>query len=142
MKQTNHLKIFVSLGVVLAILSGCSKSAAEKVSVEGRWTGYDQARPAEQITLELRAGHFTYWDAQTNQLGAGTYVVKGTGQPPQMDLTFVESMNPKYVGKVGLAIYQLQANELRIAGSEPGNTVRPADIAPSQDVIAFTFKRE
>ena len=39
MKELKQLGWFVLAGVLLAAVSGCTKQAAEKAAVQGRWTG-------------------------------------------------------------------------------------------------------
>ena len=145
MKKTMR---FIEMGLIIllpAVFASCSKPAmekpAEKATVQGRWSGFENGRP-EKITLEFNGDRFAYWDAQTNEIGSGTFVVNDTVQPSQMDLTFQQIPASEYVDKVGLAIYELQGNELKIAGSEPGSLQRPTNIAGGQGVRSFTFKRE
>ncbi len=141
MNTLNLLKSCLFAGLFLAGVAGCSKQAAEKATVQGRWSGFEKGG-TERITLALSGNQFTYWDAKSNEIGSGTFVVNDAVQPRQMDLTFEKIPAPQYVGKVGLAVFELQGDELKIAGSEPGSTQRPASIAGGQGVRVFTFKRE
>lgn len=131
---------------VLAVLilvgaAGCAKESAEKSSVQGRWSGFESGR-TERIILEFKGNQFTYWDANTNEIGSGSFVVNDSVEPNQMDLTFLKIPAPDYVGKTGLAIFELQGNALKIAGADPGSTVRPASVNGGQGVRVFTFRRE
>jgi len=141
MNTPNLFKSCLLAGLLLAGVAGCNKQSAEKATVEGRWAGFEKGS-TEKITVAFTGGRFAYWDARTNELGSGTFVVNDAVQPRQMDLTFEQIPAPGYVGKVGLSIYELQGDELRIAGCEPGSTLRPTNIAGGQDVRVFTFKRE
>lgn len=141
MNALKHLKLCLLAGLFLAGIVGCGKQTAEKPTVQGRWSGFEQGR-REKTILAFNGDQFAYWDAQSNKLGSGTFVVNDTMQPAQMDLTFLECPAPEYVGKVGLAIYELQRDELKIAGSEPGSTQRPTNIAGGEGIRVFTLKRE
>jgi uncharacterized protein (TIGR03067 family) len=141
MKTLNLIKSCLFTGLFLAGLASCSKPAAEKATVEGRWSGFE-AGNTERITVAFSSNQFTYWDAKTNEIGSGTFVINDTVQPRQMDLTFERIIAPEYVGKVGLAIFELQGDELTFAGAEPGSTLRPTNIAGGQGVRVFSFKRE
>jgi len=133
------------ISLLAAGIVGCSKQTPEKTpqkaSLEGRWSGFE-AGDTEKITIAFSGHQFTYWDAKTNELGGGTFVVNDTVQPKQMDLTFERMLAPQYVGKVGLAIFEFQGDQLTIAGAEPGSTVRPTNIAGGQGVRTFTLKHE
>ena len=141
MNALNVVKSCLLAGLFLAGVVGCGKQTAVKPTVQGRWSGFE-AGSTEKITLALGGNQFTYWDARTNEIGGGTFVINDTVQPRQMDLTFERIPAPQYVGKVGLAIFELQGDELKIAGSEPGSTLRPTNMAGGQGVRVFTFKRE
>ena len=96
-----------------------------------------------QLTLQLTNGQFSYGIAsEENELGRGTYQVNGTVQPAEMDLRFESSIASRYVGKAALAIYELNGNELRIAGCEPGNPDRPTNFVADESVRVFSWKRQ
>lgn len=139
MKKFIHSCLVASL--FLAGVAGCGQKAEQKATLEGRWSGYE-SRDNQKITLALTGNRFAYWDAQTNEVGSGTFTVNDSVQPRQMDLTFEQIPAPQYMGKVSLAIYELQGDTLRFAGSEPGSTMRPTNIAGGQGVRTFTFRRE
>lgn len=141
MKTFNLLKSCLFAGLFLAGVAGCGKQATEKATVQGRWSGFE-AGSTEKITLVFRGDQFTYSDAKSKEIGSGTFVVNDTTQPMQMDLTFQRIDAPQSVGKVGLAIFEFQGDELKMAGSEPGSTQRPASIAGGEGIRTFTFKRE
>lgn len=127
--------------LLLAGVLSCSAQKPGKAALTGRWSGYEVGR-SERITIEFTGKRFTYWDAMTNEIGGGTFVVNATIRPMQMDLTFERIPNPEYVGKVGLSIFELRGDELMFAGAEPGSTLRPTNIAGGEGVRVFTFKRE
>lgn len=131
--------------LLVAIMVGCSKpSPAEppvKLTLEGRWSGFE-AGSTQKTIIEFKDNQFTYWDANANELGGGTFVVNDGILPKQMDLTFERIPAPKYVGKVGLAIFEFQGQQLIIAGAEPGTTVRPTGFTGEQGVRTFTLKRD
>jgi uncharacterized protein (TIGR03067 family) len=141
MNTLNLLKSCLFAGLFLTGVAGCGKQVTEKATIQGRWSGFE-AGSTEKITLAFRGDQFTYWDAKSKEIGSGTFVVNDAAQPKQMDLTFQRIPAPEYVGKVGLAVFELQGDELKIAGSEPGSTQRPASIAGGQGVRMFTLKRE
>ena len=131
--------------LLLATIVGCAETTVEKpvakATVQGRWSGYENGR-TEKITLEFTGNRFTYWDAEGKEIGSGTFVENDTVQPMQMDLTFEKIPSQEYVDKVGLAVFELHGNELKIAGSEPGSTLRPSNVAGGEGVRAFVFTRE
>jgi uncharacterized protein (TIGR03067 family) len=146
MNMTTRFNLFGLTTLLLASITGCSDpnaaSPSVKPSLQGRWSGFEEGRPDEKIVLVLETNRFVYWDAQTNEIGRGTFVANETVRPMQMDLTFEQILAPEYAGKVGLAIYELNGDEMKIAGSEPGSTVRPTNLAGGNGVRAFTFRRE
>ncbi len=131
--------------LLLAVVAGCKESTAvkspEKPNVQGRWSGFEDGKPAK-ITIVFTNNQFTYFDAQTNEIGAGTFVMNQSVQPMQMDLTFERIPAPDLVGKVGHAIFALNGDELKIAGYELGSDQRPTNIVVGAGVRAFVFKRE
>jgi len=133
------------VSLLLVAIVGCSKPAtensAEKPTVQGRWFGFESGS-TQTISLTFAGDRFSYSDAQSNEIGSGTFVMNDRVQPNQMDLTFEKIPAPDYVGKVALSIYELQGAELKIAGAEPGSTTRPTTIAGGQGIRTFTFKRE
>ena len=137
-KQINWLvcACLVSLGV-----AGSAKQTAEKATVQGRWHGVEEDS-TQAIALVFEGDHFTYWDAQTNEIGSGTFTVSDSVEPKQMDLTFEQIPAPQYEGKVGLAIFELQDDVMKIAGAEPGATQRPTNMVARDGVRVFTFRRE
>ena len=141
MKELKQLGWFVLAGVLLAAVSGCTKQAAEKAAVQGRWLGF-QSGGSEMLTVEFTNNRFTYWDSRSNEIGGGTFKVNAAVNPMQMDLTFERMASSEYVGKVGLAVFELRGNELKIAGAEPGTTVRPTNIDGGEGIQVFTFNRE
>jgi uncharacterized protein (TIGR03067 family) len=145
MKKT----IFPTTGLLACLLlvlaAGCDKQTTtptEKPTLEGRWSGFESGMPDNRLSLQFEGNQFTYWDAETNEIGGGTFVINDTVQPMEMDLTFERIITPEYEGKVGLAIFELNGDEMRIAGAEPGTTVRPTNIAGGQGVRTFIWKRE
>ena len=140
----NTRNLLTTCGLTILLAAGivsCGKQKAEKASLEGRWSGFE-AGDTEKITIAFSGNQFTYWDAKSNEIGGGTFVVNDTVQPKQMDLTFERMLAPQYVGKVGLAIFEFQGDQLTFAGAEPGSTVRPTNIAGGQGVRTFTLKHE
>ena len=142
MKNRIQWKLGLLAGVLLATLVGCGKTEQKRPTLEGRWSGFDANVPSVKLTAMFNAGRFTYWDAQTNELGNGTYLVNDTVQPAQMDLIFEACPAPAYVGKKALAIYEFQGEQLRIAGNQPGNLERPTNFVGSQTIQVFSWKRE
>jgi hypothetical protein len=142
----------IGLGVALLLMAtGTSRGQdqaqkaekpAEKSIVEGRWAGYEQGRPGGQITLLYETNRFTYWDAQTNEIGSGIFVINSKVKPMEMDLTFQKIAAPEYVGKVGLAVFEVNGDVLKIAGAEPGSIVRPTNTVAAEGVRAFIFDRQ
>ena len=73
MKTFNPFKpglLFVLLAIVAA---GCAKPAADKPTLEGRWSGFEGGS-TEALTLEFTGNRFAYWDSQTNEIGSGTFI--------------------------------------------------------------------
>jgi uncharacterized protein (TIGR03067 family) len=141
----NARNILIMCGLTILLVAGivsCGKQKSEKASLEGRWSGFEQGRPDNRLSLTFSGDRFAYWNDQSNEWGRGTFLVDDKLQPMQMDLTFQECPAPQYVGKVALAIYELQQDELKFAGSEPGSPQRPTNIAGGQGVRTLTFKRE
>lgn len=141
MKTPSRSNLGLLACLLLAALAGCSQPELKRATLEGRWGGFESGR-TEKITLEFTGNRFAYWDAKTNEIGGGTFVVSDTVRPMQVDLTFERIVAPEHVGKVGLAIFELNGNELRFAGAEPGTPVRPTTLAGGQGVRVFVFNRE
>ncbi len=141
MNTNNWVNLGLLAGLGLAVIAGCSQPAPKTATVQGRWSGFEKGG-TEKITVAFTADRFTYWDSRTNEIGSGTFVVNDTVQPNQMDLKFEQIPAPDYVGKVGLAVFELRGDELRIAGAEPGSGQRPTNIEGGPGVRVFTFKRE
>lgn len=141
MNTMKHL-VVVGFAVVLAAgFVGCLHQGSSHVKLQGRWSGTEAGR-TEKITLTFSGNRFAYTDNQSREIGSGTFIVNRTKQPMEMDLTFEIIPSPEHVGKVGLAIFELQGNELKIAGCEPGSGRRPQSIVAGQGVRVFTFNRE
>lgn len=141
MKTQNRLNLGLLASLLLAAMAGCSKPESKHATLEGRWSGFESGS-AEKITVEFTGNRFAYWDAKTNEIGGGTFVINDTVRPMQIDLTFERIVAPEHVGKVGLAVFELNGNELKFAGAEPGTTIRPTTLAGGRGVRVFAFKRE
>ena len=128
--------------LVIAALSGCRHLQGTGPTIEGRWIGHDLTQPTEQLTVSFSGNRFIYWDSRTNELGRGTYSINDNVQPAQIDLTFEMSVAPEFAGKVSLAIYELNGEELKIAGNDPGNPRRPVDFTGGHETRVFSWKRE
>jgi len=145
MKTTKLSANCILIILLCAFSAGCDKPTkdkpSEKPTVQGRWSGLESGT-TEMITLSFTSNRFAYFDARSNEIGSGTFVANETVQPMQMDLTFEKIPAPEYVGKVGLAIYEFQGSDLKIAGCEPGSKQRPTNLVSSPGVRVFTFKHE
>jgi len=130
---------------IAIVVSGCSRpspqQAAQQPSIQGRWSGFEYGS-SDKIAIVYTDNQFAYFDASSNKLGSGTFVENRTVQPIQMDLTFEHMLSPEYEGKVGLAIYQIQSNQLTIAGCEPGSSQRPTNFVAGSGVRVFNLTRE
>lgn len=141
MKTRSCLYLGLLASLLMATLAGCCTAEPKHVTLEGRWTGAESGR-AHQITVEFTGNRFAYWDANNNEIGGGTFVIRDAARPMQMDLTFERIVTPEHVGKIGLAIFELNGNELTFAGAEPGIPDRPTSFSGGQGVRIFAFKRE
>lgn len=130
---------------LLATATGCDSPAKTKApeppAIQGRWSGFENGKPG-RLTLVLSTNQFAYFDDQTNEIGGGAFVMNHTIQPMQMDLTFERIPAPDLVGKVGHAIFELNGDELKIAGCELGSDERPTNMVAGGGVRVFVFKRE
>jgi len=145
MKTTAWKTLCLVSAVIAACLAGCTPEAKSpppaKPSLEGAWSGTEEGSP-QTILITFTGNQFAYTDAQSNPIGSGTFVVSEEAQPMEMDLTFVQIASPEYVGKVGLAIYRFEGDQLIIAGSEPGTGERPKEFTSGSGVRLFTFTRK
>lgn len=142
MNKACSLKSCLLIALLLASLAGCGKSTSKKAALEGRWIGFEPARPEARCVLIITGSQFDYRGALSNDWCRGTFVLNEQAEPRQLDLTLQEIAAPGYVGKVSLAIYELQADELKVAAAEPGTPSRPASLAGGPGVRVFSFKRE
>jgi uncharacterized protein (TIGR03067 family) len=138
MKMMPHLKLFLLASLALAGFAGCGHKAA-KAGLEGRWTGYDVARPAEPCVVTINGNQLEYRGAQSNDWVRGTFVLNEAAQPKQMDLA-VQEAPPGGAGKTYLVIYEQQGDEMKVA--VPGNGQRPVDFAAKPQVRVYSFKRD
>lgn len=129
-------------GLLLAGFCGCSKPAAEKATLEGRWTGYVLGQPGAKLTLIITGTHLDYRGAQSNDWCRGTFVLNESARPRQLDLKVEAMPTPEYVGETILGIYELNGNQLRVATAEPGSDQRPASLAGGNGVRVFSFTHE
>ena len=140
MKTISHLTVCVLAGILFAGIAGCSKKPAEKTGVEGNWTGFDVARPAEVCSVMISGNQLEYRGAQTNDFCVGAFVLNDSVQPMQMDLTVQQP--PQIAGRTMLLICELQGDEMKVAGAQPGAPVRPVDFSLSQQTRVWSFKRD
>ena len=140
MKKIQCFKLCALAALLLAGVTGCSKPKADKTSVEGNWTGFDVARPAEVCKVTITGNQLEYRGAQTNDWCTGIFVLNETVQPMQMDLTVQGP--PQIAGRMMLLIYEQQGDEMKVAGAEPGAPVRPVNFSPSQQTRVWSFKRD
>jgi uncharacterized protein (TIGR03067 family) len=143
----NTRKHFITCGLtilLLAAIAGCGKSktekAAEKTGMEGRWTGFDMTRPAEACKVTITGNQLEYRGAQTNDWCIGSFVLNDSAQLRQMDLTIQGP--PEIAGRKMLFIYDLQGDEMKVAGVEPGSPLRPATFTSSRQTRVWSFKRD
>ena len=110
-----RLQFFSVCAAALLSITGCSKPKAEQTSVEGRWTGFDAARPTEVCTVMITGNLLEYRGARTNDFCMGTFVLNESVQPMQMDLTVQQP--PQIAGRTMLLICELQGDEMKVAGT-------------------------
>ena len=140
--KRNQWKLGLLAVLLVATLTGCGKTGSDKLTLEGTWVGFDEGAPSQRMRAMFGDGRFAYWDAQTNSLGYGTYVLNETVKPAQIDLVFETSQNPAYVGKKALGIYEFQGNQLKMAGNQPGNPERPTSFVGTETTRVLSWKRE
>jgi uncharacterized protein (TIGR03067 family) len=140
MKTKPHFKLCALAAFLLVGIAGCSKKAAEKTGVEGNWTGFDMARPAEVCKVMISGNQLEYRGAQSNDWCTGTFVLDETAEPKTMDLTI---QGPQEIaGRTMLLIYEQQGDEMKVAGAQPGAPVRPVDFSLGQQTRVWSFKRD
>lgn len=139
MTTIRNLTLSALVLLLAAGLPGCRKqSQTAKSNIEGHWTGFDLARPAEKLQLTITGDQLEYHGAQADDWCRGTFVLNETTQPAQMDLVIKEP--PQAVATL-LVIYELQGDEIKVARADPGKP-RPADFTPSKQVKVLSFKRD
>jgi uncharacterized protein (TIGR03067 family) len=142
--KTPHFTAVVGICALLLVILGCSESktvSPAKPNVQGRWSGVEDGK-TEPITLTFTNNRFAYFDSRNNEIGSGTFSINDLVLPTQMDLTFESIPAPNLAGKIGHAVFELNGDELRIAGCEPGSDQRPTNTVSGPGVRAFLFKRE
>lgn len=144
MNTTRH---FITCGLtilLLAAVAGCGKSktekAVEKAGMEGGWSGFDVTRPAEVCKVTITGSQLEYRGARTNDWCSGSFVLNETAQPRQMDLAIQGP--PEIAGRTMLFIYDLQGDEMKVAGVDPGNPQRPTAFVGSRQTRVWSFKRD
>jgi len=142
MKFTNYLKCAALASLVAIGVAGCSKRAADKSSLEGHWTGYDQSQPNAKCTLVITGNQLEYHGADPGDWARGTFELNEKTQPAQMDLMVTANPSKESVGKMLPIIYQMQGDELHVAVGSGGSVQRPASFAKVPNVRLFTFKHD
>lgn len=129
----------------LFLFSGCNKSNPAGVSspteLEGTWKGYMVGEPG--ISLELRMqGNVLIYKYEGQEMYRATFTIDTSVLPHHLDGTITSSRINGYVGKTSLGIYWLFHDTLLVAGTEPGDPVRPKSFAPSaQNVVMRLFRQ-
>lgn len=128
-------------GILLACAAGCHRHHAERPKPDGHWVGFDVTQPNAKCELTIAGTNLDFRGIGPNDWCRASFVLNETVEPKQMDLTLNEA-EPQSAGKVVLAIYELNGDEIKIAGSSPGASQRPTEFVPSKDVRVLSFKRE
>ena len=143
MKTMTHLKLWLFAGILAVVAAGCGQKENKSApSLEGRWTGYDITQPGTKCTLTITSSQIDYRGGNSNDWCRLSFVKNDQVQPPQMDVTFLESPAHELVGKTALGIYGLEGDRLSVAVSEPGSNERPVSLTGGPHVRVFSFRRE
>jgi uncharacterized protein (TIGR03067 family) len=147
------LRFTVCLCLVAALcfsMTGCSSdnnpgSGPTPDELEGTWAGSFIDDPALVFTYVF-SGSTVRVLLETHQYYKGTFTLKTDVTPKQMDGFIYECLNPDYLEKTSLSIYELRNNNdsLIIAGNEPGVTVRPTsfEYTPGSGTAIILLKRQ
>jgi uncharacterized protein (TIGR03067 family) len=136
--------VALPLVIVLAGIPGLLRAAdpaAGKSKLEGTWVAVsvvdrgtvDERLKSTPLKLIVKDDKYVYQVG--GQSFAARFKADATIKPMTIDVTFEEGPAK---GRIMLAIYSIEGDELKICGSEEK---RPKEFAPTAQVL-FTFKRE
>lgn len=140
MKTCNPVNLSLVAGLLLASLVGCSKPKPQTAAWDGRWTGFELSNPAGKCAVTIGGTQLEYRGARSDDWCRGTFVLNETVKPAQMDLAIQES--PGAAGKMMFLICELNGDEMKVSGSQPGTPQRPVDFSGGGQTRVWTFTRE
>jgi len=136
--------LIVSLAVLLCIC-GCDSSDSTDVTdqerLQGAWSGFEVGRESEKCTLTISETTMDFKGPSDQEWYKATFTLDESVNPKAGDITITDCPAPDYVGKVGMIIYKIEDSTLTIAGSEPGQPVRPSSFDGAGDTRVFVLTK-
>ena len=136
--------LIVSLAVLLCIC-GCDSSDSTDVSdqerLQGNWSGFEVGRDSDNCTLTISENTMDFKGPTAQEWYKATFTLDESVNPKTGDITITDCPAPDYVGKVGMIIYKIEGSTLTIAGSEPGQPVRPSSFDGAGETRVFVLTK-
>jgi RNA polymerase sigma factor (sigma-70 family) len=118
-------------------VTGAQNGDASAPGLQGRWKGSNTAHPGQECTLNISGDKIEYRGAERNDWLRGTFVLNGSANPKQLDVTILEPAR-SFVH----CIYQADGNGITIAAAEHGSPLRPVDFTPSPQVDVLELQHD
>ena len=115
---------------------------SDLTAFQGKWKGRVlDGNPDHTGFFVVAGNHFDFHTADSNVWYKGTFSLREDTTPKQYIAVISECPFPQYVGKTGMAIYQVKDGVILLTGNEPGNPAVPASF-DAPDAARIELKRE
>lgn len=142
LRMKNHLLHFASLFAGIVIAGVAATALSDLAALQGTWQGHATSGDTESLwSLVVSNKSLVLRSSDTNVWYETTFVLHEDTKPKQLLATITGCPDPKYIGKVGNAIYKIEGPTLTMAGYEPGKTNFPSGF-DDPDALVVTFKKQ
>ncbi|HJZ70157.1 MAG TPA: TIGR03067 domain-containing protein [Vicinamibacterales bacterium] len=138
---------FIALAGVPLIAAQDTPAPARPTGImaqlQGVWTmtsSNGQEVPASGQEVVTTVTNNRYEQSVNGQVSErGTFKIDESKKPMAVDVSATEGPN---AGMTQLGIFQLNGKTLTVKVAEPGTTVRPTDLAPSEGCVTFVMVKK
>ena len=134
--------VITSISVfILYFISMADRHDSAFASLQGNWQGSELGELG-QVKLEVNGNTFIFHDARAGMMTKSKFSIDSDKEPAQMDFTVLDCEVKDYIGYKGLAIIQLDGDNLELAIGDPASGIRPKNFEPVPGVRIFHVKKQ
>lgn len=128
--------------LTVAALSIFVRAAEPSDELQGKWEGLEKGRESLGKCTMTIAGDTIRFDGPGKvEWYSAKFALPSDQTPKQLHATITDCPEPKFVGKLSLAIYKIEDGTLTMVGHKPGAPDVPKDFNGGEAARTFVFKK-